>query len=353
VKELSVNRKLSRRTLLAGAGAIGASTAFGVPTIIMAAGPKEKLTMSVGAEHALVYFPFDLAQALGYFEREGLDVELIYMKGGSEAAEALVSGSVDYSGNAIDHAIAAAQRGKSLVMISDFMNEPGVTLLVRPADKGKFTSFKDMQGKTIGVTSPGSATHVLGVWMAKQAGISRDDIKFVGVGAGATMPAALAGGQVDAAIGNDPFATQMIREGRAAAWLELYRAADVRKAIGFSSYCFTGALTRGDVIAKNPQRTQKVVNALVRAQKYMQVHSADEIAGVLTDEFRGGMSKDAWTPGYVHSHPAYTKNGEIPPDGVRAVIETNAFFLNNQANVDAAKLYDNRFVDQAKATVRI
>jgi NitT/TauT family transport system substrate-binding protein len=352
MNDFSPTRKLSRRDVLAGAAALGASTVFGVPTIVMAADPKEKLTMSVGGEHALVYFPFDLAQRLGYFDREGLDVELIYMKGGSEAAEALVSGSVDYSGNAIDHAIAAAQRGKSLVMIADFMDEPGVTLLVRPQDKGKYTSFKDMKGKTIGVTSPGSATHVLGVWMAKQAGISRDDIKFVGVGAGATMPAALAGGQVDAAMGNDPFATQMIRDGRAAAWIELFHAADVRKAIGFSSYCFTGALTRGDVIEKNPQRTQKVVNALVRAQKYMQVHSADEISGALTDEFRGGIPKDAWTPGYVHSAPAYTKNGEIPLEGVRAVIETNAFFLSNDAKIDPAKIYDNRFVDRAKATLR-
>ena len=62
------------------------------------------------------------------------------MKGGSEAAEALVSGSVDYSGNAIDHAIAAAQHGKSLVMIADFMDEPGVTFLIRPQDKGKYAS---------------------------------------------------------------------------------------------------------------------------------------------------------------------------------------------------------------------
>jgi NitT/TauT family transport system substrate-binding protein len=353
MKRLTAQAQFTRRDVLAGAATFGASTVFGVPTIVIAADPKEKVQMSVGGEHALVYFPFDLAQRLGYFEREGLDVELIYMKGGSEAAEALVSGSVDYSGNAIDHAIAAAQRGKSLVMISDFMNEPGVTLLVRPQDKGKYTSFKDMKGKTIGVTSPGSATHVLGVWMAKQAGISRDDIKFVGVGAGATMPAALAGGQVDAAMGNDPFATQMIREGRAAAWIELFHAVDVRKAIGFSSYCFTGALTRGDVIAKNPQRTQKVVNALVRAQKYMQIHSADEISGALTDEFRGGLTKDAWAPGYVHSAPAYTKNGEIPPEGVRAVIETNAFFLSNDAKIDATKIYDNRFVDRAKATVKI
>ncbi|HEY5350511.1 MAG TPA: hypothetical protein VIJ64_12275, partial [Candidatus Lustribacter sp.] len=57
--------------------------------------------------------------------------------------------------------------------------------------------------------------------------------------------------------------------------------------------------------------------------------------------------------GYKHSSPAYTKNGEIPAEGVRAVIETNAFFLNNDTKVDASKLYDNRFVERAKATVKV
>jgi NitT/TauT family transport system substrate-binding protein len=350
MEEQSSTSAVTRRAMIAGAGALGAAAAFGVPTIVRAAPAKEKLTMSVGSDHALVYFPFDLAQRLGYFEREGLDVELIYTKGGSEAAEALVSGSVDYAGNAIDHAISAQERGKTLVMIADFMNEPGVTFLVRPQDKGKYASFKDMKGKTVGVTSPGSATHVLGVWMAKQAGISRDDIKFVGVGGGATMPAALAGGQVDAAIGNDPYASQMVKDGRAAIFLELFKAPDVKRAIGFSSYCFTGALTRGDVIAKNPQRTQKVVNALVRAQQYMQMHSADEISGALTDEFRGGLTKEDWAGGYKHSSPAYTKDGVVPAEGVRAVIETNAYFLNTDASkVDAAKLYDNTFVSRARS----
>jgi len=78
----------------------------------------------------------------------------------------------------------------------------------------------------------------------------------------------------------------------------------------------------------------------VRAQKYMQIHSADEISGALTDEFRGGMAKDAWTPGYTHSSPAYTKNGEIPLEGVRAVIQTNAYFLSSDAKIDAATIYD-------------
>src|ERR1700736_3419415 len=176
---------ISRRTLIGGIAA--ASTVLTVPTIVMAAGPKEKVPVVVGSEHALVYFPWDLAKALGYFEAEGLDVDMTYTKGGSEASLALVSGTCEYSGNAIDHAIAAADRGKSLVMISDFMKQPGIALMIRPEDKEKYKTFADFKGKTIGVTSIGSATHVLATWMAHRAGLGKDDLKIIGVGGGATM----------------------------------------------------------------------------------------------------------------------------------------------------------------------
>jgi NitT/TauT family transport system substrate-binding protein len=345
--------EITRRSAIGGIAAAGASAVFGVPTIVIAAGPKEKVPVTVGSEHALVYLPWDLAKALGYFDQEGLDVDLTYTKGGSEAATALASGSCDYSGNAIDHAIAAAERGKSLQMIVDFMNQPGIALMVRPADKDKFKTFADFKGKTIGVTSIGSATHVLALYMAKRAGLGKDDVKIVGVGGGATMISALAGNQVDAAYGNDPYATTLIKTGRGVQWVGLYTSSDTRKWLGFNEYCFTGALTRSEVIQKNPDRTQKVVNALVRAHKFMATHTSAQIAAALPDEFRGGTAPADWAAAYSHSRPAYTLHGEIALDGVRAVIETNSYFLGTPAKVAPTQLFDLTFVDKAARSVKV
>jgi NitT/TauT family transport system substrate-binding protein len=344
---------ISRGTLIGGIAAAGASTVFGVPTIVMAAAPKEKVAIVVGSEHALVYFPWDLAKALGYFDQEGIDAELTYTKGGSEAATALASGTCEYSGNAIDHAIAAADRGKSLVMIADFMNQPGIALMVRPGDRDKYKTFADFKGKTLGVTSIGSATHVLATWMAHRAGLGKEDVKIVGVGGGATMISALTGNQVDAAYGNDPYATTLVKTGRGVQWMGLYTAADTRRALGFPQYCFTGALTRAEVIQKNPERTQKVINALVRAHKYMATHTSAQIAAALSDEFRGGTPTDNWAAAYSHSRPAYTQHGEIALEGVRAVIETNNYFLGTTSKVDPAKLFDNAFTEKAARAVRV
>jgi NitT/TauT family transport system substrate-binding protein len=340
---------LSRRSLIGGL----AASAVCVPTIVVAAPPKEKVAVVVGAEHGLIYFPWDLAKALGYFDREGLDVDLTYVKGGSEASTALASGQCDYSGNAIDHAIAAFDRGKSLVMIADFMNQPGVSLMVRPADRDRFKSFADLKGKTIGITSIGSATHVLALWMAHRANLAKDDVKIVGVGAASTMIAALTGNQVDMALGVDPYVTTLIKSGRGAQWLGMFTSAETRRALGFNQYCFTGALTRADVIEKKAERTQKVVNALVRAQKWMAVHTSQQIADALSDEMRGGTPAADWAASYSHSRPAYTHNGEIALEGVKAVIETNGYFLGATTKAEPEKLFDNSFVDKAARAVRV
>jgi NitT/TauT family transport system substrate-binding protein len=343
----------SRRTFIASSAALGASAVFGAPTIVMAAAPKDKLTVAVGAEHSLVYLPWDIAKALGYFDAEGLDVTIFYTKGGTEAGLALMSGNVDYSGNAIDHAIAAADQGKSLVMISDFMDQPGITFITKPENKGKFPNGAALKGKTIGITSTGSATDVIANWVAHRNGLARGDIKTVGVGGGATVMAALQGGRVDVALATDPYATLMIKQGRAIPIAELFTAKATREWLGFSSWCFTGGLTRADVIAKYPERTQRVVNALVRAQKFMAQSSGQKIAAALPDEFRGGASASDWASSFGHSRPAFTTLGRINVDAIRSVIEANEFFLGKRLTADPNKLFDNSFVEKAARAVKV
>ena len=69
----------------------------------------EKVTVGIGGVALMVYLPTALAKSKGYFAEEGLDVEILDIKGGgSQAASALIGGSVDFSANAIDHAIKAS-----------------------------------------------------------------------------------------------------------------------------------------------------------------------------------------------------------------------------------------------------
>jgi hypothetical protein len=85
----------------------------------------------------------------------------------------------------------------------------------------------------------------------------------------------------------------------------------------------------------------------------MATHTSAQIAAALNDEFRGGTPVDNWAAAYSHSRPAYTQHGEMTLEGVRAVIETNSYFLGTPSKVDPTKLFDNSFIDKAARTVKV
>ncbi len=178
------------------------------------------VSIAVGAPHVPVYLNFDLAQALGYFTEQGLDVELHYFEGGSDAAAALESGKVDFSGNTMDHVLEAQIAGQHLRMLMNFLDHPCATLVVRSDLAKAIASVQDLRGHKVGVTQLGSATHTLTVFVAAKAGVSASDFEVVEVGA-AAMPDALANGTVDAAMGVPPYTTRLIASGKATVLVDL------------------------------------------------------------------------------------------------------------------------------------
>lgn len=309
---------------------------------------KEKVTVAVGAEHAIVYLPFDVAAALGYYEEEGLDVDLQYFRGGSASASALIGGSAEFSGNAIDHALKAQIKGKELRMVVNFMDLPCVTLVARKDLEGELKTPADLKGRKVGITRKGSATHILAVYVVKQAGLSAEDIEIVDVGA-ATMPAALEAREVDAAWGAAPYTTQVIKAGKAFPLVDLCQPEQAKAAIGGKA-AFTGMLTRGDVIEKRPEVVQKMVNAIVKAQKFITSHTAEEIVAVLPKEVTG-EDVETYIEALQANLPAFNRNGGITPrEGLERVVDLHRTFgtLKPEDTVDIDALYDNTFAEKAQ-----
>src|SRR6266516_7704213 len=127
-------------------GACGGSSAPSpVPTASQAAAskpPRATVKVSIGSAASLLYLPWDLAKALNYFEDENLDVQLNYAAAGTEAATALLSGSVDFTGNSLDHSIKAQIAGKPTKMVVSFAKLPGTGFVVRGDLKDKVKSVK-------------------------------------------------------------------------------------------------------------------------------------------------------------------------------------------------------------------
>jgi NitT/TauT family transport system substrate-binding protein len=324
-------------------GVLLAIVVFGAPPAIRAA---EKVTVGIGGVGLMVYLPTVLAKSKGYFAEEGLDVEILDIKGGgSQAASALIGGSVDFSANAIDHAIKAKVQKKDLVAVHSHVRLPVMGLVVANKYKGEIKSLADLKGRPVGVTSPGSQTHmVLGFLLAKS-GVKADEVKIIGAG-GNTMPLAIEKDSVHAGMMVDPFFTVFLKQGKGYALVDMFTTKGTLDAMG-GEVQGTTLLTRPDVIARRPATVQKMVNALVKANKLITSSSGEELAKLLPRELAGDPK--LYAESFEHAREAFPPDSLVSREGVARVIETMRAFgaVPADMKIEPDSVFDNRYVLKA------
>jgi len=306
----------------------------------------EKVTVGIGGVALMVYLPTALAKAKGFFEEEGLDVEILDIKGGgSQAASALIGGSVDFSANAIDHAIKAKVQKKDLVAVHSHVRLAMMALVIGDKHKGEIKSIADLKGRPVGVTSPGSQTHmILGYLLAKN-GVKPDDVKIIGAG-GNTMPLAIEKDAVHAGMMLDPFFTAFLKQGKGVTLVDMFTIKGTHAAMG-GDVQGTTMLTRPDVIAKRPATVQKMVTALVKANKLIAMSSGEEMARLLPKELAGDPK--LYAESFEHAKEGFPADSLVSREGVARVIETMRVFgaVPADMKLEPESVYDNRYVMKA------
>ena len=142
---------------------------------------------------------FPVAQKRGFFREEGLEAEIILMRGNVPVA-ALVNGEIDYN-STVPLVLTAAIRGVPIKVLACFVPGSPYTLVARPEIK----SVKELQGKTIAVGPFGGAPHVIGKMIVKHFGLDPDkDVKFLSAGGTESRFLAMKQGFADAAALTSP-----------------------------------------------------------------------------------------------------------------------------------------------------
>ena len=149
--------KLFQR-VMARLGALALVSALALPGGVALAQTKTKVSVAVGGAGCLCYLPTVLAKQLGEYDKAGLEVELINFKGGSQALQAVIGGSADVVSGYYDHCVNLAAKGQSLVAFVVYDRFPGMVLAASPESGKDIKSVKDLAGKTVGVSAPGSST---------------------------------------------------------------------------------------------------------------------------------------------------------------------------------------------------
>src|SRR6185437_8534217 len=174
----------------------------------------EEVSIMVGGIEKQIYLPLMLAQRLGYFSDEGLEVEILSEPAGVEAADEMLAGAVQGVVGFYDHNIELQALGKYTESVVQFGQAPAEVEMVSNKHP-EIKSFADLKGKNIGVTGLGSSTDFLTEYLLIKAGLKLSDVTPVPVGAGDTLIAAMQHDQIQAAMTTEPTVSRLLRTGLA------------------------------------------------------------------------------------------------------------------------------------------
>lgn len=312
---------------------------------------QSKVTIAVGGSACLCYLPTVLAEQLGEYKKAGLTVELVDFKGGSQALTAVLGGSADVVSGYFDHCVNLAAKNQPLQAFVVYDRYPGLTLVVSPKQTGAIKSVKDLAGKRIGVSAPGSSTDYFLKFILKKNGVDPNGVGIIGIGLGATAVAAMEQGSVDAAVMLDPAVTLLQGKNKVLTILSDTRTQKDTLDVFGGEYPGGALYTRADWIAKNPKQTQALANAIVATLKWIHLHTPEEIMAKMPAELVGA-DKVLYLAALKNTIPMYSTTGRMDPKGAQAVL--NVFSQSSpevaKANIDLSKTYTNTFVDQALGT---
>jgi NitT/TauT family transport system substrate-binding protein len=309
---------------------------------------KKKVTIAVGGKSLFYYLPLTVAERNGYFKEEGLEVEIPDFPGGARALQALVGGSADMVSGAYEHTInmmAKKQPIKAVVLQAKYSS----IVLLLPKDKAaKYRGGRDLKGLKIGVTAPGSSTNMFVNNLLARDGLKPTDVSIVGVGAGAGAVAALEKGEIDAISNLDPVITQLESTGKFVAVADSRTEKGMKEIYGGDYHASVIYVTE-EFVKKNPNTVQAVVNAMVRANRWIAKATPQQIVDLMPDAYKAG-NPSLYKEGLLKNMIGYSEDGQMSMKAAENVYKVLVQFepsVKAAGKMDLQQTFDNSFAKKA------
>lgn len=228
--------------------------------------------------HSIFYAPQYVAHALGYFEEEGLDVEIILAAGADKVTAAVLSGDVEIGFCGSEATIYVYNNGEKdyLVTFAGLTKRDGSFIVSR--EKYDNFTLNNLKGKTIIGGRIGGMPEMTLEWTLKEAGLDvKSDLTIDTSIAFASMSGAFIGGIGDFVSLFEPNALQIEKQGYG------YVVASLGELGGVVPY--TAYNARKSYIEQNPDVIKSFTKAIQKGLDYVHSHSSSEIADVIIKYF--------------------------------------------------------------------
>ena len=341
---LGRHRRLFNRSLLAVALAVPLTTVAHAQSA-----PKLKATFGVaGSSSQIALLAMNVARSKGFIKDEGLDLEVTDFGSGSKGLQALVGGNVDLVAGVHEHTLVMQAKGKELRSIVTLSNAPGIVLGITKSLAPNYTSIKDLKGAKVGVSAPGSASHLVLNLLLVQNGLKPEDVSVIGIGNAAGAVAAVRqGGELQAIVNYDPVISELEQSGDIKIAVDL-RSLEATKAFYKRDYTFLTIYTTPEYIQKNPEVCQALVTGVVKALKWMVTAKPEEILAAVPEAY-WKANREVYLKSIVKNLAGFSRDGRITAEGTETLYQGLMSYDKEiqAAKMDLSKTYDNRFVEKA------
>ena len=266
-----------------------------------------------------------------FFEEVGLKIEPSYFRGGGEVIRAITTRSADISHNAAAGAsLIAISRGEPLKIVAGNTGPPSI-LWVVPTDS-PIKTIKDLKGKKVGFSTPGSVTHLTIQYILKKEGLEKD-VQLVRAGGPGDNWAAIKNKVIDAGWHVGPGFHNLVAKNEAR--VLIYPAQYVKE------YQETVIVTTEEVINKDPEMVRNYLKARARAINFLWENQEKAIA-IWTEEVK--LPVDVLRLALKDTPRNYWDVGAPKPENLQAAIQEALDIGAIKEPLDLAKVQDLRFV---------
>jgi len=330
---------------------------FGAAALLMAATSstasaaekleQPKVTIAVGGKTLFYYLPLTLAERLGYFKDEGLEVQIADFPGGAKALQAMVGGSADVVSGAYEHVVDMHAKG---LEVQEFVlqdNYSGIVLGLAKAKAATYRSPKDLRGLKIGVTAPGSSTNIFVNALLARDGLPPDSVSIIGVGASSGAVAAVQKGQVEGISNLDPVITRLEKGGDIVTVVDTRTKQGMQEVYG-GAYAAGCLYARTEFLRKNPNTAAALASAMVRALLFLKKSTVDQIIAAVPPEYYGD-DKETYKAAFLKNKEGYSADGRMSIEAAEHVYKILDAFepAVKGKKIDLKQTFDNRFVEAA------
>ena len=313
---------------------------------------KTRVSIAVGAKASFHFLPLTVAERLGYFSAEGLEVELHDFGGGLRAWQAVQEGSDDVVGAAFEDTISLQSRNQFYRAFVLLGRAPQVALGVSTRAMPGYKVITDLKGRKIGVSASGSSANMVASLVLSRGGVLPGDVSFIEMASSTAAMAAIRSGQVDALSHTEPVMSMLEHRG------DVRIISDTRTLKG-TLEVFGGPMPAAclcapdDYVQKNPRTVQALANAVVHALKWLQTAGPSDLIKVVPEPYLLG-DRGVYLAAFNKVREAIATDGLIPDEGTRTALRAIGRVDPSVRidKIDLARTYTNDFSRKAKEKYR-